>query len=154
MSPNQHVATSIGAGVLLGLLMRSWVAGLSCFLAGVLVDLDHLLDFWLNRGFSLSPKKFFDFCYFGTTTRFLDILHGYEFIPLLVWVGSIPGCLDIGWGVTTGYTLHLLGDQFFNTHLNRWTYFFSYRLFHGFSSAKIVLFNPFVRQETPQKEAR
>jgi hypothetical protein len=143
MSPTQHVATSAGAAVILGLFLRSWPAGFSCFLAGVFIDLDHLVDYWLNRGFNLNPRKFFDFCYFGTSARFLDLLHGYEFIPLLVWAAGIPGYSDIGWGVTTGYTLHLLGDQFFNTHLNRWTYFFSYRLFHGFRSDKIVLFNPF-----------
>ncbi len=130
--------------------MRSWTAGISCCLMGVLIDLDHLFDFWLNRGFSLSPRKFFEFCYYGTSKKFYDLLHGYEFIPLYAWMTTLPGFKEIGWGLLVGYTLHLLGDQFFNTHLNRWTYFFLYRLFHRFESDKIVLYNPFTAsQENP-----
>jgi hypothetical protein len=129
--------------------MRSWIAGLSCCLTGILIDLDHFLDFWINRGFSLSPRKFLDFCYYGTSTKFYDILHGYEFVPLLWWLSTQPPLREAGVGLLVGYSLHLLGDQFFNTHLNRWTYFLSYRLFHRFESSRIVLRNPFVYGEKP-----
>jgi hypothetical protein len=129
--------------------MRSWIAGLSCCLAGILIDLDHFLDFWINRGFSLSPRKFLDFCYYGTSTKFYDILHGYEFVPLLWWLSTQPALYEAGLGLLVGYSLHLLGDQFFNTHLNRWTYFLSYRLFHRFESSRIVLHNPFLHGQAP-----
>jgi hypothetical protein len=144
MSPRQHVALSLGSGTVVGLILHSWAGGTSCALMGIFIDLDHLFDFWVNRGFSLSPRKFFDFCYYGTSRRFYDILHGWEFIPLYGWLATRPGLWEVGWGLTVGYTLHLLGDQLFNTHLNRWTYFFSYRLYHGFDTRKIVLYNPFL----------
>jgi len=136
---SHHVAVSVGSGILLGAILRSWVAGVSCCLVGVFIDLDHLLDFWIERGFSLSPGKFFDFCFHGTSRRFFDILHGYEFIPFMAWITTLPASRDLGWGLTVGYTLHLLGDQIFNTHLHRWTYFFTFRLYHRFDWKKIAL---------------
>jgi hypothetical protein len=142
MTPKQHVALSVGSGLALGWGMRSWIAGASCCLIGIFIDLDHLFDFWVERGFSLSPGKFFDLCYRGTSRRFYDLLHGYEFIPLYWLITRVPGLADLGWGLTVGYTLHLLGDQFFNTHLNRWTYFFVYRLAHRFDWRVMVLRNP------------
>ena len=119
--------------------MRSWAAGLSCLFAGIGVDLDHFIDFWLNRGFSLDPRKLMDFCYHGSSARFLALFHGYEFIPVLWGIPAVLGRLDIAWGLAAGYTLHLIGDQLFNTHLCAWTYFFSFRWYHGFDSTRIVL---------------
>jgi hypothetical protein len=143
MRPNQHVTISVGSGVILGLLMRSWVSGVSCCIIGIFIDLDHYLDFWLNRGFTLSPKKFLDFCYHGTSKKFYDALHGYEYIPVLLWTSMLPGWRELGWGLTVGYCLHLVCDQCFNTHLNRWTYFLTYRFLIRFEASRIVLFNPF-----------
>ncbi len=142
MRPNKHITISVGSGVILGLLMRSWVGGLSCCVVGIFIDLDHFLDFWLNRGFAVSPKKFLDFCFNGTSAKFYDALHGYEYIPLLVWIGTFPGLRNLGWGATVGYVLHLICDQCFNTHLNRWTYFLTYRILVRFDSSRIVLFYP------------
>ena len=142
MTPSQHVALSLVSGTALGLARGSWVAGAACAGIGIFIDLDHLFDFWVERGFSLSPGKFFDFCYRGTSRKFYDLLHGYEFIPLYWLITRVPGMADLGWGLTVGYTLHLLGDQFFNTHLNRWTYFFVYRLAHRFDWRVMVLRNP------------
>ena len=144
MKPSYHVVASVGSGALVGLARHSWIAGVACCFIGIFIDLDHWIDFWLNRGFSLSPKEFFDFCYRGTSRRFYDLLHGYEFIPLYWLVTRLPGLGELGWGLTIGYTLHLFGDQLFNTHLNRWTYFFLYRLAHRFDSSAIVLYNPFL----------
>ena len=143
VAPEQHVTVSIGSGVILGLLTRSWIAGTACCLIGILTDLDHILDFWLNRGLSLSISEFFEFNYRGTSKKFFDILHGYEFIPLLWYLATIPGWWHTGLGLALGYTIHLLCDQFFNRHLNRWTYFLTYRLYHRFESSRIILRNPF-----------
>ncbi len=139
MTPSQHAAVSAGSGIILSLVLRSWAAGLSCFLIGVFIDVDHFFDFWINRGFSLNIKSFLDFCCFGTSPTFYIILHGYEYIPFYLWLSMIPAQNPWGWGLTVGYVLHLLGDQFFNRHLNRWTYFLTYRLFHRFDSTRIVL---------------
>ncbi len=152
MTPDQHVTISLGSGVILGLLLKSWVAGISCCLIGVFIDVDHLFELWLNRGFTLDPRKLFDFCYYGTSKKFYDILHGYEYIPFYAWISTLPGCRQLGWGLTTGYVLHLLGDQFYNAHLHRWTYFLTYRAFHRFRFEKMVLYNPFL-EKLPHSES-
>lgn len=144
MSPTGHAVVSAGAAAVTAIALRSWSAGAACFLAGVLVDLDHYVDFWMNHGLVLSPRRFFEFCYYGDSPTFVDLLHGYEYIPPLLWLCTVPGMRDVGIGLTVGYSLHLLCDQLFNRHLHRWTYFLAYRAFHRFDSKRIVLFNPFV----------
>jgi hypothetical protein len=139
MKPDQHVTISVGSGVILGILLKSWIGGIACCLIGILIDLDHFLDYWMNRGFNLSLSGFLDFCYHGTSRRFLALLHGYEYIPLYIWISFLPGTGRLGIGLTAGYVLHLLGDQFYNTHLNRWTYFLSYRIYHRFEFSRIVI---------------
>jgi membrane-bound metal-dependent hydrolase YbcI (DUF457 family) len=142
MKPDQHVTISVGSGVILGMLSRSWVAGTACCLVGIFVDLDHYLDYWLNRGFSLNVKKLMDFCYNGTSRKFYDVLHAYEYIPFLCWLAFTPGYRNLGLGMTVGYILHILGDQFFNSHLNRWTYFMTYRILHRFEWSSIAMSRP------------
>ena len=142
MRPEQHVTLSLGSGVILWLLMQSWIAGVSCCLAGILIDLDHGFEFWLNRGFSLSLNEFLDFIYNGTSTKFYDAFHAYEYTFLLLWIATIPGFRELGWGLTAGYLLHLAADQCFNIHLNKWTYFLTYRVMVRFDSSRIVLSRP------------
>lgn len=154
MAPNQHVTISVGSGVIFGLLTRSWAAGAACCLMGILTDLDHLLDFWINRGLNFSVRGFFEFNYHGTSRRFFDIFHGYEFIPVLCYVTVSAGWGYAGWGMTLGYTIHLLSDQFFNNHLSRWTYFMTYRLYHRFESSKIVLRSPLLDAELAKSPTR
>ena len=139
MKPDQHVTISVGSGVILGILLKSWIAGIACCLMGILVDVDHFLDYWVNHGFNLSLSGFFDFCYNGTSKRFFDLLHGYEYVPFLIWISFLPGCGKLGVGLTAGYLIHLLGDQFYNTHLSRWTYFLSFRIYQRFEFSRIVI---------------
>jgi hypothetical protein len=144
MSPAQHAVVSAGASIVTGVATGSLAAGVSCFVIGVFIDLDHYLDFWMNHGVVLSPARFLDFCYHGTSPTFVDLLHAWEYVPVLLWCCTLPALTPVAWGLTAGYVLHLLGDQLFNRHLSRWTYFVSYRLFHRFDSRKIVLYNPFL----------
>jgi hypothetical protein len=139
MKPDQHITISVGSGVILGMLSRSWVAGVSCCMIGIFIDADHFFDLWLNRGFTLSPRKLLDFCYHGESRKFFALLHGYEYIPLLIWLAFLPGYGHLGLGLSAGYVLHLLGDQFFKNHLDGRTYFLSYRLWNRFESSRIVL---------------
>ena len=139
MKPQHHLLLSAGSGTMLGVLLSSWKTGVSCGLIGILIDLDHWVDFWIDRGFSLDTKAFFDFCYRGTSRKFYDILHGYEYHLPLLWLASRPGWSDVGIGLCVGYALHLLADQFSNTHLNRWTYFLTFRILHRFEFSRIVL---------------
>jgi hypothetical protein len=144
MTLGQHGAVSAVAAAAVGVFLHSFPAAAACFACGVLVDLDHFVDFWMNRGFSLSAREFFDFCYYGTSPTFVDLLHGWEYLATLLCLIAVAPGRNVMVGLTTGYALHLLGDQIFNRHLHRYTYFLSYRIYHRFDSRRIVLFNPFV----------
>ena len=41
MLPSKHIMVSVPLGIAVGFFTQSVFAGLSCFLSGVLVDVDH-----------------------------------------------------------------------------------------------------------------
>ena len=150
VSPARHLAVSAASGAILTLWLHSWVAGITCTIVGVFVDIDHFLDFWLTCGFSLNLKRFLDFSYYGTSRRFLVIFHAYEYIPVCLWLATFPEIRYFGWGLTSGYVLHLLCDQVGNRGLHRYTYFLSYRLVQRFEFRKLVLRRPFELAREPK----
>lgn len=85
-----------------------FLAGL--VLGGVLVDADHVVEFWHDCGFSLSPSRFFAYGNSGTNSLHVVFLHSFEVLGaalLAAWAGVLPGlflAFSLGLGV------HLLLD--------------------------------------------
>ena len=94
--------------------------------AGVLLDLDHWVDYWFEYGRRFDVLHFFRVVAQKRFRRAFLLLHTWEgfllSIGLAWWSGWNPwlagGCL--GWGS------HLLLDQF-STHPNRFGYFLIWR---------------------------
>ena len=139
MKPAAHVATSAVAACAIGLCMQSTGAAIACLVSGILIDLDHLLDYYLFKGFTLSYRKFSEAIYKSTLPRFILIFHSYELIVFL-WVLVLfgAGVGPVGLGVVIGMTLHILLDQIFNKH-QPYAYFFIYRALRGFKTEAIFV---------------
>ncbi len=99
------------------------------FLGGVLVDVDHFLDYFLHFGASFVPVDFFTHrqkisgkCYI--------IFHSWEIIFVL-WISSI----FVIWltPLVTAMTVHLLIDHFTSHRSNPLFYSLTYRIKHKFS---------------------
>jgi hypothetical protein len=143
MSPRNHLLISSVAAASAGWHLQSWTTAAACLIAGTLVDMDHYIDFWLNHGFHWRPSELLDFCNYGSSQRFLALLHAWELIPLLLWSAWLPGWYgDAATGIALGYTLHLIADQLGNRHLNPWCYFILYRAWHKFEHGRMVLYYP------------
>jgi len=109
------------------------VAGTAaCLASGVLIDLDHLLDYVLaRRKLTFDLAELEHFCGKEKFSRLYILFHSYEFLALL-WLAIWFWQLNFVWqGVAWGVTLHLVLDQFVNP-LKPLVYFFTYRLKHGF----------------------
>lgn len=123
---------SIGASALVWALFRSSPAAIACFLTGVFLDIDHLIDYALNYGFRLRIRQFFRAFEFESFENIFLFLHSWEFIVIYLVLLWLVDWKPVVIGALIGFCLHLLLDHFFNDH-SKLAYFLSYRLFHRFS---------------------
>ena len=140
------VKTHIGSSALLGLLLyyisSSFIMASSAFLSGILIDLDHLLDFLILSGEKFSIKNLFGWCNEGRWKKITLIFHSYELFALYaVAVYYHPHPLMVG--VFFGVGLHLLLDQIGNRYLlknmalHQLFYFLTFRVISGFRKERL-----------------
>ena len=120
---------------------RSVPEAASCFLSGVLIDLDHVVDFHLFSGERFSLVNFFSWCYESRWRKVTLILHSYELFGILCAVAYYLDSAVLQ-GIIWGAGLHLLLDQLANPRtyrLSPWFYLLGYRMAMGFRRDKLQL---------------
>jgi len=110
-------------------------------LSGVFIDIDHVLDYFLNHGFTFTVRRFYDCC-INTDYETLTLLfHSYELI-LVFWGVIFLFSLGAIWkAAAAGATIHLFLDHARNMSSGKmgvWTYFLVYRLMNRFQTERIV----------------
>ena len=117
---------------------------LSCFwisfVSGFLIDLDHVLDYYLQEGVNFDVKRFFKICLECRLKHLSVILHSWELLALL-WFWIIwfkPGIFWVSFAI--GASQHMFFDLVFNrgrvkTH---YFYFLSMRLVKGFRFSEFL----------------
>ena len=138
MSPTGHVIASGVVSVPFYFFTQSWIAALACFLSGILIDLDHYIDFWIHhKKISFSYRKLYSYCIQVYESKIYLFLHSYEGI-IIFWGIIYYYHLNIIWiGIALGLSSHLLFDQVTNP-FRRWGYFFIYRIKSKFSKKFLV----------------
>ncbi|HBA62058.1 MAG TPA: hypothetical protein DCZ92_14835 [Elusimicrobia bacterium] len=109
----------------------------SCLLSGVLLDVDHLLDFYLTTDEPFSYKVFRAWCHEVRWERIYLVLHSYELYLLLVLAAFVYRN-EVLTGAALGMGLHLLMDQLGNTVLDKRFYFFIFRYRSGFAKSALL----------------
>jgi len=111
----QHHA--VASTILMGITFaafRSWGLSLAVLFSGILIDLDHLLDYFIRHGHDFTIRKFFQASYERQYRRAVLILHGWEWIILcclvVLWIGWISWLV----GLIIGVSSHLILDQMGN----------------------------------------
>ncbi len=119
---------------------RDWRLVLTCFLMGILIDVDHLFDFWAYSGVGSNIFKMFSYDYFRQSQKVYVLLHGWEFLPFWWLIGrylnqrlKIKG---LEWALTIAYFGHLLVDQFSGYTSNLFAYSLIYRILIKFDLGK------------------
>lgn len=132
MKPSEHTVISVVTSGIFYAGTHSWPGTVMCFLSGIFIDLDHHLDFVLNKG--RFPWKYPDLWSFAAEEKdgkFFLIFHSYELFAVL-WFAVLYFHLDPVWfGMMVGATVHMIADQAANP-ASPLAYFFIYRLKHGF----------------------
>ena len=138
MLPREHVVVSASVGAVTYAVTGSPVVASASFLSGILIDLDHVVDFIFLSGEKLTVKNFFSWCLEARWQRICLVLHSYEIYALLVAVYFYSGG-EIFKGILIGMGTHLLQDQigniFFSSNdyqVSKFFYFMWYRVKVGF----------------------
>jgi len=105
--------------------------------AGVLIDVDHILDYYLQQGITLKIKNIYFWC-LETRCKFLFIFfHSLELVFLL-WIIISLFKLNLFWvAFAIGITQHMVLDVLFNREVNIFGYFLSFRIIKKFRKENI-----------------
>ncbi|MHB9154763.1 MAG: hypothetical protein ACYC5N_03595 [Endomicrobiales bacterium] len=104
--------------------------GISSFAAGVFLDVDHVLDYWAEKPFSLDIGDFFRTCEEICLRTARLFFHSLE---LLAALGALAYLTRSPWlvGLAIGMGQHLAFDQVFNP-VRPCAYLFVYRMKNKF----------------------
>lgn len=131
-----HVVTSFAAAFCAYVVFRSLAAAGGILVGGVLIDIDHFLDYFLHRGMRLDIRELCHLSYNNLFPKLFLILHSYELL-VLTWAAYLLGIRNYFFlGCAIGFTIHIFLDQVFN-YSRPLSYFFTYRLIKGFEAEHI-----------------
>ncbi len=105
-------------------------------LAGVFVDLDHLVDYWRETGINARVPHFMKYFSKRMPRRLVLPLHAWEWIALAAAAAWLSGAPAWAGYAIAGWLIHLILDQRFN-RLHRLAYFFSFRAAQGFKAKSL-----------------
>jgi hypothetical protein len=118
-------------------MFKSVAGALVCVLSGILVDVDHYIDYVRDRGLNFNLKRFFDYGYGIEYDRLFILFHAYEYFVPLAGILILSGYNLFVAAVFVGFAQHLLFDQFTNP-VKPLAYFIIYRLKNRFSKQSIL----------------
>lgn len=140
MKVKDHIISSGIISSVFYVVTRSPAGAAGSFLAGVLLDADHFVDYYLNYGFSADLKKIHGVISEHRLPKIYILLHSFELLSIFwLFVFLIP--LNIAYfAVALGSTQHIILDQICNPVMPR-AYFLSYRITNDFKKESILSFN-------------
>ena len=129
---------SVGLGGLFWAKSRDFQTFFVSLLFGVLIDVDHVFDYWFaNRTLRIDLRKFLRGRYEHKSKRVFVLFHAIEYVPFVYcfWAAF----RGRKWAVvpTVALSSHLVADQLVNG-VRPLAYFLSYRAKHGFRIEAVV----------------
>ncbi|MDP8246719.1 MAG: hypothetical protein P9M00_01140 [Candidatus Tritonobacter lacicola] len=128
---------SVAIGAIVYALTRSFAMALGVLVGGVLIDLDHFVDYFIYRGIHVNLKDMFHLSYNNLFPKFYLLLHSYELVALM-WILVIFFIRNkLVTGLAIGFTIHIIQDEVGNCG-NPLFYFLTFRIFNKFDGDKMV----------------
>lgn len=131
MRPLAHVVGSLASGCVTGFASASIETGVACFFSGILIDVDHIIDYY-NRPRHHSFHDFMKTTAWGPQGRLYLFLHAWEYLPLIMLLSLYGPLQTIARGVFWGILVHLVMDQYYN-RAHPLTYFILFRWYCAFA---------------------
>lgn len=138
-----HVLTALIVGYV---VWRFWRLPLlsfgAAFFGAVLIDLDHLIDYFLAFGFHFDIFSFIHGGQFAENDRIYVLFHGWEYVILLLvaaWLVKSTAKLRVAFlALALGILFHLLIDVNVNDGMTVKSYSVVYRAAERYEMGKIV----------------
>ncbi|MDP8299573.1 MAG: hypothetical protein P9L88_06705 [Candidatus Tantalella remota] len=129
-----HLVLSAILAVVFYVFRGGWCWPVLAVVGGVLIDVDHFLDYFVYFGKRFNVYDFFERKY-NKSGKSYRIFHSWE-IVILLWIFSpaIPWLFPLAAGVTG----HILIDVYLNRHADFKALFLIYRWKHGFDPGKMT----------------
>lgn len=116
---------------------KSFGCALISFLAGIFIDLDHPLEYYLTHNFTLDIRDMFQTHLAMTFKKLYVAFHSYE-IVIFLWLAIAVFSLSNLWkAMAIGLTQHLIFDQMTNPVMP-FAYFFAYRASKNFDADALI----------------
>jgi len=148
VSPAKHIIASGATSLFFYALTNSWTGSVACFFGGIVIDVDHLLDFYCDKKrMCWSLKEMNRFCLDERHGKMYMVFHSYELLVVL-WVVLVVVLHfePIAFGFVFGMSARILFDQFTNA-VYPLAYFWFCRRRFGFTK-KIFFGEDFAREFT------
>ena len=134
---------SVPLAAVLGLTSQSISAVIFCFIGGVLIDLDHFIEYIIHRGLkTLNPRQIYQGCASLIKRSKNDIkkvhfiFHAAE-LALLLWAAFLFTKKIYFLSAACGYSVHLAMDMRAGT-LRPDAYFLFTRIKNNFQTARLL----------------
>ena len=139
MKVKDHIIATVIISSFVYYVFNSLPAFISSLVGGLLIDIDHLIDYYLDQGINFKVRNFFIWCHSDHWTRLTLFLHSFELVFIL-WGSIIVFNLGVVWvGFAIGFSQHLVFDMIFNgKKIKVYSYFFLYRFANGFKKEYIL----------------
>ena len=135
MRPPKHIIASLTIGAALSLFTKSIYAGLLCFICGIFVDFDHVIEYIVHYGWeNITFKKIYHVCEGVMFSKVYLVFHIGE-IAILLWAATIYTKNVYLLAVALGYSSHLILDCIGNQAYPSF-YFMSWRAINKFDKDK------------------
>lgn len=143
MTLMKHIVITVPLAVSFYLITRATIGAIGVFISGILTDMDRLIEFWHDRGFSFNLMEFFEYLKSDSQSRYFIFSHSYEaciFFYILCRLHFFPYFFE---GMAVGVILHLFLDYIAMQYkgCGKWNSFilfsFIFRLFLGFKRVEI-----------------
>jgi hypothetical protein len=132
-----HALASVAVSTGIYGLTKSTEIAVSSFLAGVLIDIDHYFDYWLQYPLKLDVKHFFTTCEGHGLQRVTLLLHSVEMLLVLLAAVYLTRSKML-LGIYLGFSQHIIFDYIFNG-VYPLSYYFVFRIINKFNNVKVFI---------------
>ncbi|MGH9550287.1 MAG: hypothetical protein ACRD3W_12975, partial [Terriglobales bacterium] len=133
-----HIITSAGVVLASYYRYRHRPAALASFLAGWLIDVDHVVDYVSAHGWKLNWARFSEAKHEHYSGKLYLPLHSFELLALFFLFFKGPRRQPYRVGITLSILTHLILDQRCNPSRKPLTYFLAHRIRKRFDAAQIL----------------
>ena len=137
LKPTVHLAASAVISGSIYLSTKSATVSAVSFLCGILIDVDHVLDYVREYGFRADIREFLRVFYTSRFRKVVLLFHAWELVAGLFIVSWLTGWNEVLLGLGIGTFHHLLLDQFGNG-MRPLGYFLGFRILKRFTIVKII----------------